>query len=348
MVQYHGASQSSQTLVSSSSSSCSLVESDVEDSDSMSSQTSQQQFTLLPNSYEIVLCIDSRERISNDFSKDNRAAFASALQKQGVLVDVRTLPLGDFVWIARELDSPRCGDNPSQLSSMSNTIQRELVLDIIVERKRIDDLASSIKDKRWAEQKFRLKNCGLRKPTYLVEYMGRNSRQNEHGAIKPEALEQAMANAEIDGFCVHKTDSFEETIRYLTTMTRWIQSHYRNQVIKSCTDKDPIDKLPPSSHTYISFNQFTLNAGKIQVFTAREMFRKQLMQMRGLSIAKTNVIISQYPTFASLMSAYTSDCMDLFTKHNLFSDARCEDLISKSRRFGPVASKRVCEYYMAT
>ena len=33
----------------------------------------------------------------------------------------------------------------------------------------MDDLASSIKDGRFREQKFRLKKCGLSHPVYLVE-----------------------------------------------------------------------------------------------------------------------------------------------------------------------------------
>jgi crossover junction endonuclease MUS81 len=43
------------------------------------------------------------------------------------------------------------------------------VLDFIVERKTADDLASSIVDGRYNEQKARLKNCGISNVIYLVE-----------------------------------------------------------------------------------------------------------------------------------------------------------------------------------
>lgn len=52
--------------------------------------------------------------------------------------EVRHLKLGDFMWIAR----------------CRNT-RKEVVLPHIVERKRIDDLAQSIKDNRYHEQKVK-------------------------------------------------------------------------------------------------------------------------------------------------------------------------------------------------
>lgn len=54
--------------------------------------------------------------------------------------EVRRLSVGDFLWICRDESNK---DN-------------ELVLPYIVERKRMDDLASSIKDGRFHEQKVSL------------------------------------------------------------------------------------------------------------------------------------------------------------------------------------------------
>ena len=45
----------------------------------------------------------------------------------------------------------------------------ENVLDWIVERKRVDDLASSIIDKRYDQQKYWLGKCGISNIVYLVE-----------------------------------------------------------------------------------------------------------------------------------------------------------------------------------
>ena len=48
-------------------------------------------------------------------------------------------------------------------------ISTDYVLDFITERKTADDLAASIMDGRYEEQKYRLKNCGINNVVYLVE-----------------------------------------------------------------------------------------------------------------------------------------------------------------------------------
>lgn len=54
------------------------------------------------------------------------------LDKSGVKYEVKDLKVGDFAWICRD-----------RFSS-----QNELVLPYIIERKRMDDFAQSIKDRR--------------------------------------------------------------------------------------------------------------------------------------------------------------------------------------------------------
>lgn len=88
-----------------------------------------------PGSFEVVLVLDSREiksRRDRDYMRD-------MLHQKGVTVDVRSLELGDAIWVARQ-------------STDEGPID-ELFLDIVLERKRMDDLVSSIKDGRFKEQK---------------------------------------------------------------------------------------------------------------------------------------------------------------------------------------------------
>lgn len=324
----------------------------------------------------MILCIDTRERIATSFCSDKNAAFAAALQKQDVRVEIRTLPLGDFVWIAREkakdsghggqgrqftsmtLDlqaSSSCSTAPSSSSSTSQSssdIRRELVLDWIIERKRIDDLAASIKDRRWDDQKFRLLECGIRRPIYIVEYMGKGSRRAEHGGLQPETLEQAMSNCEVSGFDVKRTDGFEETVRYLTYMSRWIERRLSSTTaLMSCPSKEALGKTAPIDCHYLPFNEWALNSSKVAVYTASEMLIKQLLQFRGLSIAKARTIVTLYPTVRALMEAYDRQ-ESLLAKHNLLTDlvpgsaaASAAEGGEKKRRFGQVISRKVYEYY---
>ncbi|MGH0185818.1 UNVERIFIED_CONTAM: hypothetical protein FKN15_019115 [Acipenser sinensis] len=79
-------------------------------------------------------------------SSGRKQELVTELRKNGVDFDVRKLNVGDFLWTARE----RVRYIPGQLRAPQ---ARELVLDYIVERKRMDDLCGSIIDGRFREQK---------------------------------------------------------------------------------------------------------------------------------------------------------------------------------------------------
>lgn len=121
--------------------------------------------------------------------------------------EVRHLKVGDYTWICRE-----------------KITKKELVLPYIVERKRVDDFSSSIKDGRFHEQKFRLKQCGLQNLIYLVESFGKNN----HTGLPLTTLQQAATNTLVqDGFSVKFTDSLRATAEYLSCMTTILNNMYK-------------------------------------------------------------------------------------------------------------------------
>jgi crossover junction endonuclease MUS81 len=65
-------------------------------------------------------------------------ATVAELSSKGTLFELRHLKVGDFTWVCRD-----------------RVTGQELVLPYIVERKRMDDLASSIRDGRFHEQKVK-------------------------------------------------------------------------------------------------------------------------------------------------------------------------------------------------
>lgn len=79
-------------------------------------------------------------------ANERKQAVQKELRKNGVNFDIRKLNVGDFLWVAREKVRPIPG-------RLHLPPARELVLDYVVERKRKDDLAGSIKDGRYKEQK---------------------------------------------------------------------------------------------------------------------------------------------------------------------------------------------------
>ncbi|KAH9527362.1 Crossover junction endonuclease mus81 [Dermatophagoides farinae] len=312
-------------------------------------QTPCQNFILEAGTYDIVLCIDTRERYSDRNGTQSRTAFPVALQQKGILIEIRTLPLGDFVWIAREKIQTSTDSNNQTIvqQQQHQKVRRELVLDYIIERKRIDDLASSIKGHRWNEQKFRLRNSGIRNPMYLIEYFGKKSRKQDHGYLSAATLEQAISNCEIDGFEIKLTDSFDETVRYLANMSRSLQCYYQNKSLLSCQDKKQLGRTCAKDFVYMTFNEFVTNSSKITIFTAKEMFIKHLLQIRGLSMKKVETLIKKFPTIRSLFQAYSMLKHDDDSKReNLLTNLKCDSLSgTQDRRLGPVLSKKINYFY---
>lgn len=98
--------------------------------------------TFAAGSFDIILLIDSREV----GSRTDRDAFVRLLEKEGVRAEKRMLPIGDMLWIARR--------KPDYLAA-GGSEGNEVVLDAVIERKRLDDLATSITDGRYLDQKVR-------------------------------------------------------------------------------------------------------------------------------------------------------------------------------------------------
>ena len=71
-----------------------------------------------------------------------RREFLTEIENRGIRVETRPLEVGDMQWVAK---------------ARSERGDLEVVLDFVVERKRMDDLVSSIKDGRYAEQKVRIR-----------------------------------------------------------------------------------------------------------------------------------------------------------------------------------------------
>ena len=128
---------------------------------------------LQPGTFTVHLVLDNREVRA----KDDRDYISDELTKRGAPPLLRPLPLGDFLWVAKLHD-------PSFLRSHGEEGD-EVILDYILERKRLDDLISSITDGRFSEQKFRLRKSGIRNVIYLIETFSLSTEkaQKYHAAI---------------------------------------------------------------------------------------------------------------------------------------------------------------------
>eukprot|EP01041_Mallomonas_annulata_P006933 gene6933-14072_t len=106
---------------------------------------------------DVILLVDNREKDS--------ALIQASMIEAGYQCEVSTLSLGDFLWVIR-------------------------LHDCIVERKTSADLASSIMDGRYSEQKQRLCACGINTKIYIVEGLTLNVANFSN--ITATALKTAM------------------------------------------------------------------------------------------------------------------------------------------------------------
>ena len=117
---------------------------------------------------EVILFVDNREKRNN---QDGNYLY-ERLTKNGLRCELKSLPLGDFLWVLRfntlAPEEPEGGKKKGKKKA-NPFVYTDYVLDFITERKTADDLAASIMDGRYEEQKYRLKNCGINNVVYLVE-----------------------------------------------------------------------------------------------------------------------------------------------------------------------------------
>ncbi|XP_022743044.1 crossover junction endonuclease MUS81 isoform X2 [Durio zibethinus] len=199
-----------------------------------------------PDVYEVILILDDREQFISRGARSKKM-LEKICSEFKIKINVRRLPIGDGIWIARH----------KHFSS-------EYVLDFIVERKKVDDLRSSIRDNRYRDQKLRLLRSGLKKLIYLVE-------GDPNSSEASESIKTACFTTEIlEGFDVHRTSGLLDTLRKYAYLTQAITQYYKLHLLEDqsrCTGV-----CPP-------FNEFVERCQELDKMTVNDVFSIQLMQV---------------------------------------------------------------------
>ena len=291
---------------------------------------------LRPGEYDIVLIVDAME-VTGGYcggKKSRKALTIEQLQALQVPFETRKLSIGDFIWVARDKrfwdrlqdDYTSEQGGGKKLTAKKNrelkeaAMARELVLPYIVERKRTDDLRSSIMDGRYKEQKQRLSQCGVLNKFYLVEEIGGRfvvDMQGNHRGIDRDVIEQAISNTAVrDGFYIKRTKTQGESMKYLATFTSALVQKYTTSriTLKSCpiqniawNQSDSLANTFSVSNSveflpnFVEFNELSRPDKPLSV---REIFCNMLVSVKGLSPGMAWAISERYPTPHLLRSAY--------------------------------------------
>jgi len=302
---------------------------------------------LQPGTFTVKLVLDTREVRT----KTDRDYIANELKKYDVVADIRALPLGDVLWIAK-LKPGHAAAFQYRNAGDDDEGSDEIVLEHIIERKRLDDLVSSIKDGRFHEQKFRLKRSGMRHVTYVVETVTLSAeRQDLYG----QSIDSALAAMQIvDDIFLKQTAKMDETIKYLARMTKSLKSMYEqkplhvlpSRTLDVSTHHTTLDELRseyPANAYCITFSAFCSLCDKSDSLTLRDLYLKMLMCMRGVTGDKAIEIQKIWPTPNALIQAYNELGSDQKAKELLVSNRLGKEIDRK--QVGKVLSARIAEVW---
>lgn len=292
-------------------------------------------FKMRHDQYDIILLVDTREVRR----KDERNFFVNRLSDMGIKCEQRAMELGDFLWVARSKDGQNAPD--------------EVLLDYVIERKRESDMIASITDGRGIEQRFRLFASNIRNKIYLIE----KSDDADFNSIGQARFDAAIMQTQIiDGFFLRYTGGMEESIKFLSSLHQMIVLKHHGQDIFAGTMGFPVYRKKYFAHLerleqstghlhYQSYGCYTQLNHKSANLTVRDIFVKQLLCIKHLTLEKATQIVESFPTLISLFKHYLFTLRTLEERENYFKDWT---VTSSKRKFGAALSKRICDLITAS
>uniref|UniRef100_A0A6C0BS99 ERCC4 domain-containing protein n=1 Tax=viral metagenome TaxID=1070528 RepID=A0A6C0BS99_9ZZZZ len=191
---------------------------------------------------------------------------------------------------------------------------------LIVERKTIKDLASSIEDGRYKEQGFRLDASVTHNHNiiYMIEGDIMKYKPYRKSRIDRDAIMSALTSIHYSkGFCVYKTISVEESATWLLQMVLKITkgklcSFYENPDLKT----DYVDAVHKTKKRDLKMDN---------------MLQIILCQIPGVSCSISKVICEKYKSIPALIDALRNDM-------NVLDDLKTTTTTGKKRK---ISSKTI-------
>ncbi|BGO91146.1 hypothetical protein NBRC10512_005760 [Rhodotorula toruloides] len=242
-------------------------------------------------SFRVYLVVDSREG-TREHGK--RVELCEKIEREGVRVDGKMMPLGDMIWVAKKVDPatgrPTGGD--------------DVVLDAIVERKRLDDLCTSIIDGRYVGQKFRLKDSGISHRIYLVEKYDVAAQYEKFGKQIWTCKSQLQVN---DGFLVHESANMADTINWLKKRTQVMSEMYESQDLHVIPDshidrtsylslQQHLRQRSPATVHHTTYSSFCALNRPDAALTLRTQWASMIQRVSGVSAEKAVQFLGRWET----------------------------------------------------
>ena len=203
---------------------------------------------------------------------------------------------------------------------------------VIIERKTISDLASSIKSGRYREQKFRLlSNYPKEKIIYLIEGTIPGDLEDKQYGLKNKTYYTTLTNLILrDQIGVYQTSNLNETMQFLENL--------RNKILKS--GNSFVSKTLNRTQQYT--NALQIHSDKKKNITPKRCFMFQLNQIPGISNMVSETIGKKYTNMFVLCQEY--DKLPEDKRPEMLCDLLCKLKNGKSRKIGKKASLKIYNY----
>eukprot|EP00917_Polyrhabdina_sp_WS-2016_P006123 GHVP01013564.1.p1 GENE.GHVP01013564.1~~GHVP01013564.1.p1 ORF type:complete len:559 (+),score=106.95 GHVP01013564.1:26-1678(+) len=168
----------------------------------------------------IVLVVDNREHSSGSDAKKQNISLYESLKSTAICVDCKMLPLCDIVWTL-------------EMCHEEFPIKKEsrYLLPWVIERKTLADLAASILDGRYEEQRGRLlKLPELETVIYLLEGFQNIFLEdfNSNLPVTKSALVAAVSNIQfVSGCQILATKDYNHSVKLLGKLHKYIEEYFR-------------------------------------------------------------------------------------------------------------------------
>ena len=239
---------------------------------------------------------------------------------------------------------------------------------IVIERKTINDLISSIMDGRYREQKLRLKELMEKhnrqlKIIYLIEgkLIGKRKSSIPNSTVWSTMCKLIMR----DNFIVFRSKSIKESVNFIKTMSsKAVESYKANEYITSLKNETNTEG-GVNNNIEDSKNLFSQYASSIRIkkkdnLTPGICFSRQLAQIPGVSSRIALCIMNVYQSMPKLIIAYEAigkknsdennndtnnnedmdDAMIVRTRKDMLKNIQ----LTKSRKLGRKLSETIYEY----
>lgn len=204
---------------------------------------------------------------------------------------------------------------------------------VIIERKTVEDMANSIRDGRYREQKARLFDSY---PVHKIMYLIEGDLTIENGSIHYNKVSKSTIYSSLfnlllrDHLNLFITNNVQESVEFLHQLAAKIQKHGKKFLTQS------------SSRTCETTLFDSKKVSGKKNMTPQLVYKLQLSAIPGVSSKVADCLISTYPSLHNLMLELGS--MDADQRFDVVCNLKQTSTNGKTRRLGKRVAKNVCDY----